>query len=142
MCRTSLMAAGLLFGFSLTVNQVHAVETCKQKAESIEKKIEIAKKFNNTHEVAGLEQALSSARIHCNDEDLKKELMQDIQRVEKKRQHKQQEIDKLQQRLSDAELNKNSGKIEKYKAKIAKKQQDLSQVQAKLSHLKSLADIK
>lgn len=133
--------AGLLLTLCLTISQAQAIETCKQKAEAIEKKLDMAKKFNNTHQVAGLQQALSSTRLNCNDDDQKKKLMQDIQRTEQKQHYKQQEVQSLQQRLTEAEQDKDGGKVEKYKAKIAKKQQDLSELTTKLSQLKSRAGI-
>ncbi|EAA2983817.1 DUF1090 domain-containing protein [Salmonella enterica subsp. diarizonae] len=98
-------------------------EGCEYKRQNLERQIDYAQAHNNTHRVAGLQEALSQVNEHCSDNQLRK-------RKENKVADKQRKVAERQRELEQA---RETGE----RKKIAKKQKRLDEALAELDEARS-----
>ncbi|QBH96360.1 DUF1090 domain-containing protein [Limnobaculum zhutongyuii] len=117
---------------------------CNAKRVTIENQITIAQQHGNTHELAGLQKALSELNAHCTNSGLVEKAQKKVSKLEKKIREKQADVQELQADLTEAQSRGKTDKIAKYERKIAEKNADikditneLNLVQAELAALKS-----
>lgn len=117
---------------------------CKAKISSIQTQLEVAKKFNNTNEIAGLQSALARTQANCTDAGL-------IQQAERKVRDKEQDVAKAQDKLTEAtavlhdaeaagntrNITKARKKLEERHSKLQEKSDELQQARNDLASLKN-----
>lgn len=106
-----------------TADPSPAVTGCAAKIARIEQELEYARKWKNTHKVAGLEQALQSARS-CTEESLTAEREEKIKEKEYKVEKKEARLKKKQAKgdaedIRDAEEDLAEAKKELEEARAA-----------------------
>lgn len=103
-----------------------ALTGCAAKEQNIQRQITEAKKYGNTHRVAGLEKAHSEVLAHCNDGALKKEREANVHDKEAK-------VAERVQELSEAKASGRSDKIAKKEKKLEEAREELREAQAELT---------
>ncbi|HAG1966714.1 TPA: DUF1090 domain-containing protein [Salmonella enterica] len=79
-------------------------EGCEYKRQNLERQIDYARAHNNTHRVAGLQEALRQVNEHCTDNQL-------LKQKENKVAEKQRKVTKRQYELEQARISGKSEKI-------------------------------
>lgn len=120
--RVSILA-GLLYSLMVSGVMANGYEGCEYKRQNLERQIDYAQAHNNTHRVAGLQEALRQVNEHCTDNQLRK-------RKENKVADKQR---KVAERLQELEQARETGE----RKKIAKKQKRLDEALAELDEARS-----
>lgn len=113
------LLAGLLSSFMVSDAFAGGHEGCEYKRQHLERQIDYARAHNNTHRVAGLQEALSRVDEYCTNSWL-------LKRKENKVAEKQRKVAKRQQEL---EQTRASGKPRK----IADKQKNLDEARDELA---------
>lgn len=99
---------------------------CALKVQNIQTQIDYAKKYGNTHKVAGLERALANTKQYCNDSSLRKDLNSDIAK-------KQRKVNERLEELKEAQVKGDADKVAKKQKKLAKAQDELKKAQDDLN---------
>ena len=99
---------------------------CALKVQNIQKEIDYAKSYGNTHKVAGLETALANTKKYCTDTSLRKDLSSDIAK-------KQRKVDERIKDLKEAQLKGDADKIAKKQKKLTKAEEELKKAQDDLN---------
>ncbi|MEN5017028.1 DUF1090 domain-containing protein [Erwinia sp. Eh17-17] len=97
---------------------------CRQKEQSIQHEIDMARQHDNQRRVNGLERALTETRASCSDAALKQAHQEKIKQHEKKVAEREQELKQEKAEGDDRE------KIAKREKKLAEAQHELKEVQA------------
>lgn len=117
---------GSVFCFSALTYAETAATGCALKAQNIQKEIDYAKSYGNSHKLAGLETALANTKQHCTDVSLREELNSDIE----KKQHK---VNERMDELKEAQAKGDADKVAKKQKKLAKAQDELKKAQDDLN---------
>lgn len=115
--------AGLLYSLMVSGVMANGYEGCEYKRQNLERQIDYAQAHNNTHRVAGLQEALRQVNEHCTDNQLRK-------RKENKVADKQRKVAERQRELEQA---RETGE----RKKISKKQKRLDEALAELDEARS-----
>jgi len=102
---------------------------CDKKICNLEKDIGIAKKMENNSRVEGLEISLEKVKKYCTDDNLIKEVEDEID-------DKHKDLKEHTKDYEEALKENRPEKIEKYKAKIAEDNQEILQLEDELKALK------
>lgn len=122
---TALTASLFVFSVSTSALAAEGLTGCAAKQHEVEQQIEQAKKYNNTHRVAGLEKALQEIKDGCNDDTLKAQREQDI--AEKKA-----KVAERKQELQEAQADGRSDKVAKKQKKLDEALEELKEAEAEL----------
>ncbi|GAB7514119.1 MAG: DUF1090 domain-containing protein [Bilophila wadsworthia] len=98
---------------------------CKRKEQSIETKMEYARKHGNQEQLRGLEEALSQVRRWCSDGTLRSKAELNILEKQDKVKERQADLDKA------VTEGKGEKKIAKLQRKLGEAKEDLAQAVAK-----------
>lgn len=101
---------------------------CEKKACEIEMKIEIAKANGYDNKLEGLTDALEQVNTYCTNEELKSELIDDIEDA-------QEEIVEYKEELQEAQDFNEDDKVAKYKRKISEEKAKVEEYKQELSTL-------
>lgn len=114
--------------YFLTTSSVMAngYEGCEYKRQHLEHQIDYAQAHNNTHRVAGLQEALRQVNEHCTDNKLRK-------RKENKIADKQRKVAERQRELEEARVSGKREKIANKQAKLNEARKELAQARADLN---------
>ncbi len=103
---------------------------CEIKKQKIETQIEYAKKYNNTHQIEGLQRALDNVNTYCTPESLYRD-------AKKKVAEKQEKVKEREAELLEEKQKNNSDKINKRERKLAEAQNELKAAQDELDTYKT-----
>ncbi|HCL5310903.1 TPA: DUF1090 domain-containing protein [Salmonella enterica] len=117
------LLAGLLSSFMVSDVFAGGHEECEYKRQHLERQIDYARAHNNTHRVAGLQEALREINVNCTDNGL----------LEKKKNRVAEKQRKVTERLQELEQARETGE----RKKIAKKQKRLDEALAELNEARS-----
>ncbi|WMU73258.1 DUF1090 family protein [Enterobacter bugandensis] len=92
-----LAAAGCTITEAVAKNQ-----SCEQRKEAIQRQMSYAKKYNNAHELAGLERALSEVKRNCRDPSWRYSDEDDIQQKERKVKELRKKLERAEADLDNA----------------------------------------
>lgn len=106
-----------------------AQENCKRKEAVLERKLAIAKSHGNTHQVAGLEEALARVRLYCSDESL-------LGKAEMKVEEKREKVFEREADLQEARQKGDAKKISKREKKLTEAREELAEAERKRDALK------
>lgn len=95
---------GLCYFFTTSSVMANDYEGCEYKRQNLERQIDYARAHNNTHRVAGLQEALRQVNEHCTDNQL-------LKQKENKVAEKQRKVTKRQYELEQARISGKSEKI-------------------------------
>ena len=126
MKRKLFLALPLVF---LTFSFAHAepaLKGCAAKKHSIEMQLDYARKYNNSHQIIGLEKALKDVAENCTDEKLREERKAKIS-------EKTRKVSEREAELNDAKAKGNTKKITKKMEKLEKAKQELKEAQDELN---------
>ncbi|MEZ8695920.1 DUF1090 domain-containing protein [Vibrio lentus] len=101
---------------------------CEKKACEIEMKIEIAKANGYDNKLEGLTDALDQVNTYCTNEELKSELIDDIEDA-------QEEIVEYKEELQEAQDFNEDDKVAKYQRKISEEKTKVEEYKQELSTL-------
>lgn len=113
---------------ALASSSCEGVTGCDRKFCEIENKLSIAQKHGNDHQVAGLKKALQEAKRHCTDENLREDLINDIQDA-------REDLAEYEADLAEAEADGGRDDRRKYQQKIKEEQNEIQQLESELSRL-------
>ncbi|PMG45008.1 hypothetical protein BCU90_21035 [Vibrio lentus] len=99
---------------------------CEKKACEIEMKIEIAKANGYDNKLEGLTDALDQVNTYCTNEELKSELIDDIEDAQEEIVEYKEELQEAQDFNEDDKVAKYQRKISEEKAKVEEYKQELS----------------
>ncbi|MEZ9316684.1 DUF1090 domain-containing protein [Vibrio lentus] len=99
---------------------------CEKKACQIEMKIEIAKANGYDNKLEGLTDALDQVNTYCTNEELKSELIDDIEDAQEEIVEYKEELQEAQDFNEDDKVAKYQRKISEEKAKVEEYKQELS----------------
>ncbi|MFS1861524.1 DUF1090 domain-containing protein [Vibrio lentus] len=99
---------------------------CEKKACEIEMKIEIAKANGYDNKLEGLTDALDKVNTYCTNEELKSELIDDIEDAQEEIVEYKEELQEAQDFNEDDKVAKYQRKISEEKAKVEEYKQELS----------------
>ena len=99
---------------------------CEKKACEIEMKIEIAKANGYDNKLEGLTDALDQVNTYCTNEELKSELIDDIEDAQEEIVEYKEELQEAQDFNEDDKVAKYQRKISEEKAKVQEYKQELS----------------
>ena len=99
---------------------------CEKKACEIEMKIEIAKANGYDNKLEGLTDALDQVNTYCTNEELKSELIGDIEDAQEEIVEYKEELQEAQDFNEDDKVAKYQRKISEEKAKVEEYKQELS----------------
>ncbi|MFA0145010.1 DUF1090 domain-containing protein [Vibrio lentus] len=99
---------------------------CEKKACEIEMKIEIAKANGYNNKLEGLTDALDQVNTYCTNEELKSELIDDIEDAQEEIVEYKEELQEAQDFNEDDKVAKYQRKISEEKAKVEEYKQELS----------------
>lgn len=122
MRKYTLSLVSVLLCFGLSSVQAQTSLGCEQKAQSIERKIEQAKRHGNTHREQGLQRALLNVRTHCTDDSLIAEIDENIA-------EQQADINELLEDIAEVRAEGNVKKVTKLERKLAAKQAELKELE-------------
>ncbi|HIE5387248.1 TPA: DUF1090 domain-containing protein [Enterobacter cancerogenus] len=122
LCALSLMAAS----FSTSTLAADSLSGCAAKKQNVQQQIDQAKKYGNTHRVAGLEKAYSEIEENCTDASLEKAR-------EEKVSEKEQKVAEREQELREAKASGRSDKIAKKEKKLEEARDELKEARADLN---------
>lgn len=117
-----------LFPLSALASDCSQKIGCERKACEIEMKIDIAKANGYDNKLEGLTDALDQVNTYCTNEELKSELMDDIEDAQEEIVEYKEELQEAQDFNEDDKVAKYQGKIDEEKQKIEQYKQDLSQL--------------
>ncbi|EBP0140294.1 DUF1090 domain-containing protein [Salmonella enterica] len=123
--RVSILA-GLLYSFMVSGVMANGYEGCEYKRQHLERQIDYARAHNNTHRVAGLQEALRQVNEHCTDNQL-------LKRKENKVADKQRKVAERQRELEQARVSGKREKIANKQAKLDEAREELAQARRELS---------
>ncbi|WP_326469266.1 DUF1090 domain-containing protein [Enterobacter wuhouensis] len=96
---------------------------CEAKRQNIERQLDYAQTYGNTHRVAGLQTALSKNSAYCTDAGLRAKQESDVRKKERK-------IEKRRQELAEARANGREDKIRNKERKLKKAQDELAEAKS------------
>ncbi|RAU36931.1 DUF1090 domain-containing protein [Enterobacter sp. RIT418] len=120
LCALSLMAT------SFATIASDSLTGCAAKKQSVQQQIDQAKKYGNTHRVAGLEKAYSEIAENCTDASLEKARVAKVS-------EKEQKVAEREQELREAKALGRSDKIAKKEKKLNEAREELREAQAELA---------
>lgn len=123
--RVSILT-GLLYSLMVSGVMANGYERCEYKRQNLERQIDYAQAHNNTHRVAGLQEALRQVNEHCTDNQLRK-------RKENKVADKQRKVAERQRELEQARVSGKREKIANKQAKLDEAREELAQARLELS---------
>ncbi|MGC0915012.1 DUF1090 domain-containing protein [Pantoea agglomerans] len=126
--KKTLLTFSLLL-LPLTFTAAHAASDltgCAAKKQEIETQLSFARQHNNTHQVAGLEKALSEVNQNCTESSLLKQGQEKVAEKKLKVQEREQELAKAK-----AE-GRSASKIQKREDKLADARQELKEAEQAL----------
>ena len=127
MKKTLLALSFSLLPFTFTAAHADSSLTgCAAKKQEIETQLSYARQHSNTHQIAGLEKALSEVNANCSDSGLLQQRQEKVAEKKAKVQEREQELAKAQ-----AE-GRSASKIEKRQQKLAEARQELQEAEQTL----------
>lgn len=126
MKRKLFLALPLVF---ITFSFAHAepaLKGCVAKKQAIETQLDYARKYNNSHQIIGLEKALKDVSENCTDEKLRAERKAKIS-------EKMRKVSEREAELNDAKAQGKRKKITKKMEKLEKAKQELKEAQDELN---------
>ena len=97
----------------------HAEGVCERKIRSIEKQIAIAKQYNNTDRVLGLQKALRNVNLWCTEEGELAEAEIDVLEKQEKVQEREEELaEAIAEGKGDKKTAKHRQKLEEAKKEL------------------------
>ena len=105
-----------------------SLKGCEKKSCEIEKQLKIAQEKDNQHKVSGLKRALENTKENCTDEDLRKNLIEEIDEINN-------EIKEYESDLKEAKEYGKKDKIRKYQEKIEEEKNKINRLEDELSNL-------
>ena len=121
--------AGMLFvSTAMASADCHSLKGCQKKFCEIEEQIKIAQEKDNDRKEDGLKKALSEAKMHCTDKNLKKDLGKEIGEIK-------EEIAEYESDLKEAKEYGKTDKVRKYQEKIQEEQNKIKYLENELSDL-------
>lgn len=97
LCLTLVLAATCTIA-----DAVAKTQSCEQRKEAIQRQMSYAKKYNNAHELAGLERALSEVKRNCRDPSWKYSDEDDIRQKERKVKELRKKLERAEADLDNA----------------------------------------
>ncbi|OCG72002.1 hypothetical protein A9G43_03410 [Gilliamella sp. Occ3-1] len=126
-CKLSIITLAISFSFGAYASNGQSEGlTCESKKQSIEKQIGYVKKNNNSHQIQGLEKALSEVNEHCSNDDLEA-------KYNKRISEKSNKVAERTKELEQARAKGNKQKIIKQQTKLADAEMELDEAKTKLS---------
>lgn len=131
---TTLITAftGLLFTFAavpaLASLDCGSLNGCDRKFCEIENQLNIAQERGNDRKAAGLSNALAEANLHCTDEGLREDLVEEIEEAK-------EDLAAYQADLKEAEEDRDMDDIRKYQKKIEEEKNEINHLENELSNL-------
>lgn len=123
---------GLLFAFSavpvLASVDCGNLKGCDRKFCEIENQLNIAQERDNDRKAAGLANALAEASLHCTDEGLREDLVEEIEEAK-------EDLAAYQADLKEAEEDGDMDDIRKYQNKIEEEKDEINYLENELSNL-------
>jgi len=124
--------AGLLFIATpisvVASTDCHSLKGCQKKFCEIEMQIKTAQENDNDRKEDGLKKALSEAKKHCTDNNLKNYLVKEIEEIN-------EEIAEYESDLKEAEEYGKTDKVHKYQEKINEETNKINRLKNELSDL-------
>ncbi len=124
--------AGLLFTFTavpaLASLDCGSLKGCDRKFCEIENQLNIAEEKGNDRKAAGLAKALAEANLHCTDEDLREDLVEEIDEAK-------EDLAAYEADLKEAEEDGDMDDVRKYQKKIEEEKNEIKHLENELSNL-------
>jgi hypothetical protein len=98
---------------------------CAAKTCEVKKKIDIAKKHENSNKVDNLQKALDEINENCSDEKIIADIKDDIKKTNK-------DLEEHKEELEEAKSTGEMDKVDKYIAKIEEDKTELIELKSKL----------
>ncbi len=98
---------------------------CAAKTCEVKKKIDIAKKHENSNKVDNLQKALDEINENCSDEKIIADIKDDIKKTNK-------DLEEHKEELEEAKSTGEMDKVDKYTAKIEEDETELIELKSKL----------
>lgn len=129
---TTSALTGLLFTFAampaLASMECEGLKGCDRKFCEIQHQLNIAQGKGNDRKAAGLAKALAEANLHCTDEGLRKDLVEDIEDAK-------EDLAEYEADLQDAEEDGDMDDVRKYQKKIEEEKAEIKHLENELSNL-------
>ena len=100
-----------------------AEASCEKKIAVLEKKIEVAKQYDNANKVKGLEEALENTKANCTEEKLQEKKAKKIEKQKEDVKEAKKDLEQAKQE------NKKAEKIKKKQRKLKKAEKELKEAQ-------------
>ncbi|MEG3131895.1 DUF1090 family protein [Pantoea cypripedii] len=85
-----------LVAFTVASHASEQTQSCEQREAALQRQMGYAQEYNNRHEIAGLERAITEVKRHCRNSASRNGNAEEIRRRER-------EVKELRQKLADAE---------------------------------------
>lgn len=113
---------------ALASSDCESLKGCERKFCEITNQLNIAEKEGNARKSDGLEKALAEANLHCTDEGLREDLVEEIDEA-------QEDLEAYEADLKESEEDGDMEDVRKYQQKIEEKKNEIKNLENELSEL-------